>query len=80
MGVDAEVRTPRSPARVLAPYSLSVANESEPLPACLSYLRGFAIEVDVPDRDSCNLLTLVATMIVNSVQALLSARDRFHPL
>jgi hypothetical protein len=35
---------------------------------------------DVPDRDSCNLLTLVATMIVNSVQALLLARDRFHPL
>jgi len=34
----------------------------------------------VPDRDSCNLLTLVATMIVNSVQALLSARDRFHRL
>ena len=34
----------------------------------------------VPDRDSCNLLTLVATMIVNSVQALLLARDRFHPL
>jgi len=34
----------------------------------------------VPDRDSCNLLTLVATMIVNRVQVLLSARDRFHPL
>ena len=34
----------------------------------------------VPDRDSCNLLTLVATMIVNCVQALLLARDRFHPL
>jgi len=36
--------------------------------------------LSVPDRDSCNLLTLVATMIVNRVQVLLSARDRFHPL
>jgi len=37
-------------------------------------------KVVVPDRDSCNLVTLVATMIVNSVQVLLSARGRFHPL
>jgi len=28
----------------------------------------------VPDRDSCNLLTLVATMIMDGVQVLLLAR------
>jgi len=38
----------------------------------------------VQDRDSCNLLTLVAIMIMSRVQALLLllllARDRFHSL
>jgi hypothetical protein len=40
----------------------------------------YRVKALVPDRDSCNLLTLVAAMIVNSVQALLSAGDRFHRL
>ena len=51
-----------------------------PLPVSAACSLFLTFESAVPDRDSCNLLTLVATMIMGGVQALLLARDRFHSL
>lgn len=59
---------------------LSRDNELSFLPLNLARLASCATQLFVPDRDSRNLLALVATMIMSRVQALLLARDRFHSL